>query len=77
MGASCFKNLSESTEYARRAYRHSGQTAHLDTLAQCLYATGEVSKAVELLQECVKLEPNTSYFAQKLANWKNHLPEQE
>jgi len=77
MGASCFKNLDESTEFARRAYAQSKQAAHLDTLAQCLYATGKINKAVELLQECVKLEPNVSYFSQKLTLWKNHLDAQE
>ena len=75
-GSKLFQKVPEATEYARRAYRQSGQTAHLDTLAQCLYANGDITKAVELLKECVKLEPNTSYFAQKLANWINRLPEQ-
>lgn len=77
MGASCFKNLNEATLYAQRAYSLSKQAAHLDTWAQCLYATGKINKAVELLQECVKLEPNVSYFSQKLTLWKNHLPAQE
>ena len=77
LGASCFKRLNESTDFAKRAYSQSKLTAHLDTLAQCLYATGKINKAVELLQECVKLEPNVSYFSQKLTLWRNHLPAQE
>ncbi|WDE95835.1 hypothetical protein PQO03_08915 [Lentisphaera profundi] len=77
LGASCFKRLDESSDFAKRAYSQSKLTAHLDTLAQCLYATGKINKAVELLQECVKLEPNVSYFSQKLTLWRNHLPAQE
>jgi tetratricopeptide (TPR) repeat protein len=77
MGASCFQNLDKASDYAERAYNCSKQAAHLDTWAQCLYATGKINKAVELLQECVKLEPNVSYFSQKLTLWKNHLSAQE
>ena len=71
LGANTGQNIDKSITYARRAYKLEKNTAYLDTLAQCLYSAGQLDEAIELLKVCVKLEPNTYYFSQKLALWAN------
>ena len=46
----------------------------IDTLSEIFYVQGETKKAVEKIQEAIKLMPNNPYYKQQLWKFKNIRP---
>ena len=46
----------------------------IDTLSEIFYVQGETEKAVEKIQEAIKLMPNNAYYKQQLWKFKNIKP---
>ena len=46
----------------------------IDTLSEIFYVQGETEKAVEKIQEAIKLMPNNAYYKQQLWKFKNLKP---
>ena len=46
----------------------------IDTLSEILYVQGESEKAMEKIQEAIKLVPNNAYYKQQLWKFKNVKP---
>ena len=47
---------------------------YIDTLSEIFYVQGETEKAVEKIQEAIKLMPNNAYYKQQLWKFKNIRP---
>ena len=47
------------------------QDEYIDTLSEILYVQGKAKKAVEKIQEAIKLVPNNPYYKQQLWKFKN------
>ena len=69
MAATCHIELKQALLYARHAYKLQPQAAYLDTLAQCLYASGKTEQATKFLKQCIAQDPSNFYYSNKLALW--------
>lgn len=66
----------------KKAFELSSQTlkafpnrpGFIDTLSEILYVSGETEKAMEKIQEAIKLVPNNPYYKQQLWKFKNVKP---
>ena len=74
MGASCNRKINEALRYAKHAYKIQPQPAYLDTLAQCLYVSGDTKQATTFLKQCIILDPTNFYYTNKLALWQADSP---
>jgi tetratricopeptide (TPR) repeat protein/cytoskeletal protein CcmA (bactofilin family) len=50
------------------------QDEYIDTLSEILYVQGETKKAMEKIQEAIKLVPDNPYYKQQLWKFKNVTP---
>ena len=47
------------------------QDEYIDTLSEILYVQGKTKKAIEKIQEAIKLVPNNLYYKQQLWKFEN------
>lgn len=67
LAACCRRDLDAALAHARQALElepHSN--SYRDTLAEVYFQRGETAKALELMRECLRTEPQRSYFAKQL-----------
>lgn len=67
LSARCRRRLDEGLEHSRKAVeltpKHAG---NLDTLAEVYFQRGDKAKAVELMKQCIDLDPKHQYFRKQL-----------
>jgi tetratricopeptide (TPR) repeat protein len=67
LSAGCRRNLDNALEHARKAVDQAPeQVGFLDTLAEVHFQRGDQAKAIELMKQCIALEPKTAYFGKQL-----------
>jgi tetratricopeptide (TPR) repeat protein len=61
------QDLAKATERSRKAVELSPKSAaYLDTLAELQFIQGHQKEALELMKQCLKLEPDSPYFQAQL-----------
>ena len=75
LAACCRRDLDRALEHARQATelapKHAG---YRDTLAEVHFQRGDRAKAIELMKECRRMEPNNSYFVKQLQRFEAGNP---
>lgn len=67
LAANCNRNLDEAVQHGQKAVKLEPKNAgYLDTLAEAHFRRGEKDKAVELMKQCVAMEPKRPYFRKQL-----------
>ena len=67
LSACCRRDLDAALAHARTATELEPHSASFrDTLAEVYFQRGDKAKAIELMQECRRQEPQRAYFAKQL-----------
>ncbi len=67
LAARCKRDLDAALEHGRKGVElEPDNAAHLDTLAEVHFQRGDKDKAVELMTQCVALQPKSAYFRNQL-----------
>ncbi|GIW98488.1 MAG: hypothetical protein KatS3mg111_1821 [Pirellulaceae bacterium] len=75
MYARCQEKLDRALDLATQAVALAPESAvYLDTLAEVHYRAGRVSEALELMHQCVRLDPRTPHYRQNLERFINREP---
>ncbi|HEY1379706.1 MAG TPA: hypothetical protein VGF55_23080 [Gemmataceae bacterium] len=70
LAACCHRDLDAALDHARKAVElEPKQAGHRDTLAEVHFQRGETAKAVELMRECIALDPHKAYYGKQLARF--------
>jgi tetratricopeptide (TPR) repeat protein len=73
LGALTRQDLAKSTERSRRAVALRPNTAaYIDTLAELQFIQGHQKEALELMQQCRKLEPDSPYFKAQIERFEKN-----
>ncbi len=68
-------NLQKALELSSKTLKaFPNRPEFIDTLSEIFYVQGETEKAVEKIQEAIKLMPNNAYYKQQLWKFKNIKP---
>ena len=63
----CGKSLDQALEHSRKAVElEPDNAAYLDTLAEIYFQRGHRAKAVEMMKQCITLNPKERYFQKQL-----------
>lgn len=72
MYAKTGRKLDEGLQFAEKAVELSPQSdTFIDTLAEVHYQLGDTEKAIKLMQQCVKLNPEEKHYRQNLVRFRN------
>jgi hypothetical protein len=67
LAACCRRDLDDALAHARTATELEPRNAgYRDTLAEVHFQRGDTAKALDLMRECVRAEPQKAYFAKQL-----------
>jgi tetratricopeptide (TPR) repeat protein len=79
----CNRDLDEAMKHAEKAVEQAPQYAgYIDTLAEVHFRKKDRTKALELMKQCVKLEPGNPYYRKQLERFEKKpfdspLPDEE
>ncbi len=66
------RRLDDGLRHAQRAIALApGEPAYLDTLAEIRFQLGHRAEAIQLLEECIQIDPDLQYYRDQLARIKN------
>src|SRR5206468_2109258 len=66
----CKRDLDDALAHAKKASQIEPEsTAILDTLAEAHFQRGEIDAALDLVHQCLKLEPNSPHHKKNLARF--------
>jgi tetratricopeptide (TPR) repeat protein len=72
MYTQCERELDRALELSQRAVQLAPSSAvYLDTLAEVHFRRGNSQKAVELMRECVYLDPREPHYRENLDRFSN------
>jgi tetratricopeptide (TPR) repeat protein len=67
MFARCNQRLDEARQHAEIAVKLSeGAPTYIDTLAEILFRQGEIDRAIELAEQCIRLDPRHFHYRKQL-----------
>lgn len=70
LSACCRHDLDTGLAHARKAVALSPKNAgYMDTLAEVLFQKGDTRQAIDLMKQCIALEPDKEYFHKQLARF--------
>jgi tetratricopeptide (TPR) repeat protein len=75
LAAVCRRQLDDAITHAQHAVRLAPTYAgYIDTLAEAHFQKGEQQKAVELMKQCITMEPKRAYYRDQLARFEKGDP---
>jgi predicted Zn-dependent protease len=67
LAARCRRQLDDALEHARVATELSpNDTGYMDTLAEVMFQRGEKANAMELMKQCLEIDPKNPYYRKQL-----------